>query len=152
MVAVKGDVIVVRPRSKVKRRFSCGVNVVYRGLGVSVVDWGGGGGGFGGVGGSGGSENDACGLLFDFDRGFDNNIVYVVVGLRSWTYNMESSGFLYHNSRKVIFFILDAHSIGCRLVNGPFLVHADTPDRLPHGIYVLRLLLDSSYLTLLYAP
>ena len=32
MVAVKGDVIVVRPRSKVRRRFSRALKIVYSGL------------------------------------------------------------------------------------------------------------------------
>ena len=47
--------MVVRPRSKVSRRFSREVNVVYSGLGGSVVE----GGGFGGVAGSRGSWSGA---------------------------------------------------------------------------------------------
>ena len=81
MVAVKGDVMVVRPRSKVKRRLSRGVNVVYKGLEeeefVMEAD------GCGGVAGSEGSEGSESsesgrtagakgGLLFDGDS---NNIV-----------------------------------------------------------------------------
>ena len=52
----------VRPKSKVRRRLSRGVNVVYKG---SVVD----GGGFGGAG-SGDPESGAWGSLFD--GGFDD--------------------------------------------------------------------------------
>ena len=59
--------MVVRPRSKVSRRFSRGVNVVYGGLGGSVVE----GGGFGGVAGSEGSWSGACILTAAF-----NNIIY----------------------------------------------------------------------------
>ena len=65
MVAVKGDVIVVRPRSKVSRRFSRGVSVVYKGLGGSVVE----GCGFGGAAGSGCSDLGAFASLFDPESG-----------------------------------------------------------------------------------
>ena len=60
MVAVNGDVMVVRPRSKVRRRFSRGENNVYRGLGLdeSVAY----GGGFGGVAGSGGTGSLESGV------------------------------------------------------------------------------------------
>lgn len=47
--------MVVRPRSKVSRRFSRELNVVYSGLGGSVVE----GGGFGGITGSRGSWSGA---------------------------------------------------------------------------------------------
>ena len=60
MVAVKGDVMVVRPRSKVRRRFSRGENTVYKGLGLdeSVQS----SGGFGGAAGSGGAESLESGV------------------------------------------------------------------------------------------
>ncbi len=68
MVAVKGDVIVVRPRSRVSRRFSRGFSVVYKGLGGSVAE----GCGCGGAAGSGGSEIGAFASLFDLES---DNIV-----------------------------------------------------------------------------
>ena len=63
MVAVKGEVIVVRPRSSVRKRFCFGVNVVYGGSGGSVE---GPPGDFGGSADPGGPR----GTLFD--EGSDN--------------------------------------------------------------------------------
>ena len=74
MVAVKGDVIVVRPRSMVRKRFSRWVKVVYRGFGESME-------GAGGVAGLGGLKGSACALLFD---GASDNIVYL------WLDNMDT--------------------------------------------------------------
>lgn len=67
MVAVNGEVMVVRPRSTVKKRFSRVVKVVYKGLGGSVGGVGKCTSNFGGAAGSGGREGlqgGACGLLF----------------------------------------------------------------------------------------